>query len=184
MTRKQQPKYPEILNKIQDNTDQQFDYHTLDKHNLDSEWVKQIQVVDEKGRELATARRDLRVAETKSKVMVAELKRKVRHSPEIYGLEKVTEGALDECITTDPACQHMTKEINELEYKVNLLQVAMQTLENRKKAIPDMVTLFMADYFSSPRLHRQDQANINEIQTRSGLRRASEKLNARTDDND
>ena len=144
-------------------------YHDLDIHRLDEEWVGQISLYREHAQQLADANKLLSEAETELEVRKAELKETVarldlaiRKDPELYDLERVTEGAIDKVVLLRPDYVKAKEEVfsamrrvNEARHFRDVCKVANDTVgHQRKAALQDLVQLWLASYFAEPKLPR------------------------------
>ena len=155
--------------------ERESDYFAVDKNRLDEEWVRHIPLYHSHADQLADAREALErakaaeeVSDDDRKYIAAQLDLAVRKDPMAYGLEcadgkKPTEGAIGNAVTVSKryrkaqqACYDARDVVIKAKHKTDLLESAVKTLDHRKKAIEDLVTLRLKDYFSEPRLPKND----------------------------
>lgn len=122
----------------------------IDLLNLEVEWAKQPKLASEWLKKLAKARRSLDVKRSKKELVEAELDKKIRSNPEAFELEKVTENAIGTAIILCKEYQNITKEINEAQFKVNIIQGVCTAIEHRKRALEGEVELHGQQYWSLP----------------------------------
>lgn len=169
-------------------------YHELDIHRLEEEWVGQVALYREHAEQLAEASRKLAEAETELEVRKAELKETaarqdlaVRKSPELFGLTKPTEGAIEKTVLLSAdylrardAVFAAMRIVDQAKYARDMAKAAESTVGyQRKAAIQDLVQLWHSSYFASPRLPKDSggsEMERAEHQTAFGgrPRRASE----------
>ena len=151
---------------------QEFDFHEIDLHNLHEEWASQVRMYRHYAELLAGARRDhehaktdREVAEKDLKLAGAEVDLEIRRAgPEKFGLEKFTEPSIENLVrinkkykTAQDEAFRFQRVTIDLGHKVGMLEAAVKTLDNRKKALEDAVQLRLSDYFSEPRKPRAVQ---------------------------
>lgn len=157
-----------------------FLFYEIDQHNLDKEWVDQPKYYHEYAIKLADARHKLEEAKGELEVVIAELDNAIRREPEEYDLEKPTEPAIKATIYKQSEYQYALDTVNDAKRDVGIYQAAIDTLDHRKKALENLVRLFLADYFSDPRTHSDDENDeefddrINEMKKKKARRRGKE----------
>ena len=156
--------------------EQEFNFHEIDLHNLHEEWASQVRMYRHYAEKLASARglhehakTDKDVAERELKSTAAGIDLEIRRvPPEKYGLEKLTEKSIENLVLMDKEFREAQDVVLKLQrtaidlgHKVGMLEAAIKTLDNRKKALEDAVQLRLSDYFSDPRPPREVQ-NTNK----------------------
>ena len=150
------------------------EFHEINKYRLDEEWAKQPSMMRYYGELLAKAKHRQRVAEAAFKVREAELDLKIRKDCTKYGLTKITEGAVKSVLTAKMLKSRQHEELLKTKLKVAMLQVAVDTLEHRKKALEDEVALHLSGYFAEPRKPKNvDQKRMADLQEKriKGIRK-------------
>ncbi len=122
----------------------------IDPYRLDDEWVRQPQTFRRYSEALANVRRDYEEAKNKLSVVRAETDLAVRKKPGDFGLEKVTEGVVKATVETAKKVVMAEAVVVEQRHEVNMLEAAVGALDHRKRALSDLVSLHLADYFSKP----------------------------------
>lgn len=148
---------------------EEFDFHEIDLHNLHREWVAQVRMYRYYAEQLADARREhehaktnREIAEKDLKLAGAEVDLEIRRSgPEKFDLEKLTEPSIEGLVRTNKKYKTAQDEVFRFQraaidigHKVGMLEAAVKTLDNRKKALEDAVQLRLSDYFSEPKKPR------------------------------
>jgi hypothetical protein len=132
------------------NAERDPDFFDFDLHALHKEWHRQPKLYHKYAMMLVDAKAALDAAEAQLALRQADLDGGIRARPERYGLEKITEGAIKALILTDGQFQNDQQAVADCQRRVGELQVAVQTLDHRKKALENVVQLWLADYFSEP----------------------------------
>lgn len=124
----------------------------IDPNALDQEWLSQPRKVMRYSTLLADAKNELAEAKAELDVVAAEVDKHVRLCPSDFGMEKLklTEAIVSNTVLLDKRHRDALKQVNNARYKVDLLQAACDALEHRKKALENLVTLFLQSYWSEP----------------------------------
>jgi len=91
---------------------------------------------------------------------------------------EVTENAVAELVPMQPACRDAQDSVIRCRHRMDILQAAVTSLDNRKKALEKLVELRLADYYSKPRAPKGAKEKMGEVEKRAVRRRGRE----RTDD--
>jgi hypothetical protein len=165
------------------------EYFELDKNKLDEEWVEQPKWYSTVAHQLAGAReqQELAKATIKDREVAAEsirgmLDLEVRANPGLYGLEKVREESVKNCVAMDPKYLKAVQDIRDAEMeliKINRvvgdLGADIGTLDNRKKALEKLVDLFLANYFSEPRVSGAAGEKMRDKEVAAGFKKGKSK---------
>jgi len=133
-----------------------FSVFDLDKNKLDSEWLEQSALYYEHALKLADARADYDEAKAAREVVAAETDRKIRKSPEIYGLEKVTESGVANAILLQKEHKAAVQKEIDKRRAVGIVQAMVDALDHRKKALENLVVLDSRNYWSRPQTPKDD----------------------------
>jgi len=120
----------------------------IDRLKLDEEWLDQPRQMYEWSKRVADAQMSLDEARSHLDVTRAELDREVRSNPGDYGLVKVTEGSISAAIEEDPRCMKANSAVRKARHAVDVAKAAVAALEHRKRALTQLVELFVRDYYS------------------------------------
>jgi hypothetical protein len=124
----------------------------IDLDRLEKEWVGQPLLIYDYMRQKADAGLELDRAKGNLDLVEAELDRKVRLSPEKYGLpEKPTEGGIKAAIKKRQSYQDALTDVMELRHKQDVLAAAVAALDHRKRALQGLVDLHGQGYFATPK---------------------------------
>lgn len=151
---------------------------SIDRCDLEREMIeaadKHLEATD-----LAAAADD-KVTRLKHKrdVLKADISLKVRSEPDRYGVEKVTEGAIDAVILTDEEFQEHMDKLHKAMYEADQAAGLVDAFHTRKKMIEGLIQFQLAGFMAQPSGARQENTNkarerIREERTRSirGARR-------------
>lgn len=129
------------------------DVFLIDEHNLIEEWRNQPKLYHDYAFQLANARLDYSEARTELEVTEAELDYFIRNDPVQYGVTKITEGSVEKTIKLQKEWQAKVSEVSKAKHKVDVLEAAVRTLEHRKAALDNFVTLYVREYYCSPKVN-------------------------------
>jgi hypothetical protein len=151
------------------------DFFEIDKNNLDRECVRQPKLYHKYAMQLVHRRRDLEQAKARLEIVSAETGQKVRRRAP----DKLTEKMVQEQTLTNGKYIAALKELMDLQHEVNVLVVAVDTLDHRKRALENLVKLRLADYFAEPRVAQDERVRdaLRDEEKRQA-RRALERNNA------
>lgn len=148
----------------------------IDPTALDIEWLGQAEMMIKYTRHAAQARMELDQSKQALDIIRAGLDKDIRELPKQYGLEKVTDKAVESTIITLMEYQESFQEYLDAKYEADMAQGAVQAFQQRKDALQDLVRLHGQSYFAGPSIPR-DIAWENEAfkkKTNAGI---STKLN-------
>ena len=126
------------------------DFFKLDQNELDKEWVRQPELYYRYATELSETRHELEKLKAEKELTIAELDRDVRRNPQQFGLEKTTETTVQNTIVVQRRYQEVNDAFLKALHAVDVCKVAVDTLDHRKKALENSVSLWLANYFSKP----------------------------------
>lgn len=139
----------------------------IDADSLDTEWLRQPEMYHEAAVALADAKRELDEAKNASEVVRGTLAKDIRERPGHYDLEKVTEAAVGECLACHDEFLAAQAKITTARYKADLAQALVGALDQRRKALENLVYLHGQDYFASPRGSSDDLAKARKASRKS-----------------
>lgn len=150
---------------------------SIDEDNLDKCWAEQPQLVFKFSEALAKKKLKREELKNELKALTSDLGAAIRKDPEEYGLEKLTEKAVEALIPSIEEYQELQSEISKLDYTINVYQSACVALEHRKYALRDLVALHGQQYFSEPskRGLRSDDSDTQPSRKRNKTRRTNTK---------
>jgi hypothetical protein len=148
---------------------------SIDPHQLDKEWLSQPNKYFRYAAKLADARTRLDEAKSSFDVVKAELDLAVRRDPSEFGLEKLTEKALEAVVVSQDLYGAAQNDVFMAKHEVEVLSAAVSALDHRKKALENMVTLHMANYYSTPRAKGESKESVEEFEKRAVRTRGKRK---------
>lgn len=165
-----------IKRKKESQDEEDFDFHEINLNRLHEEWVAQVRMYRHYAEKLAKARKEYEHSSTDCDVAKEDLKRvyaevdlKVRKSPDLFNLDKITEKSVEHTVLVHSGYRKAQEDYYDLQrgcidkkHKVGMLEAAVKTLDHRKKALEDAVQLRLANYFSEPRISNTVQENLKE----------------------
>lgn len=158
----------------------------IDEHHLDRECVKLPTQYHQVAYQAAETARDIDELKAELKVAEAEIRLKVRSSPEKFGLEKVTEGVLDEIATLNPKVMELGKKIRRKEAEAAMCKAMVSTLEVKKRSLTNLVELHSAGYHAEVRPSKAGREGLDRLSreriSRPIKRTPEERRNAIDDD--
>jgi len=124
----------------------------IDETSLDIEWLEQSALFMKYAKHSAEALRDFDDVKQNLDVLKGELDKSIRENPSNFGIEKVTEGAIQSAILTDKGYQAMYEELLNAKYENDMARNAVVAFNMRKDALENLVKLHGQSYFSGPKV--------------------------------
>lgn len=149
------------------------DVLAIDQHQLHVEWLGQAKLFGEYAEQLAHKKGELDVAESKLDVVVAELDRAIRKAPDRYDIVKVSEEAIKKTIVLQERHQKAVDRVNRLRHEAAVIDAMVKALDHRKKALENLVVLWLNEYFAEPRKPRGEVGEEFDMARKRALRRGS-----------
>ena len=144
--------------------EKQPDFFAIDENQLDKEWVAQPKFYHKYAKKAAMARQEMEQAKANMEVIKAEQSQKIRKNPLDFGIEKITEKAIEDAITVSQEARGATEALIDAKHAVEILDAAVQTLEHRKRALEKLVDLRLANYFSEPKSPNMDREKKDQLE--------------------
>lgn len=124
-------------------------FFDVDRNRLDEEWATFPKTYYEYAEKLADARAAHERAKTEEEIVEAELDRRIRMMPEKYGLEKVTEPAVEKTIILQTRFQDARRARIDAKHKLDVIQAAVDTLDAKKYGLQDLTKLQLNAYYAN-----------------------------------
>ncbi len=121
---------------------------TVDPAAMPEHWQEQPELMLQWTGKHAQALLELDRAKGVLDVAKATADRDIRDNPEKFGLSKITEAVVANAITLHPKVQAAVQVLGEARYAANLLQGAVQAIEDRRRALQSMVELGTREWFA------------------------------------
>jgi hypothetical protein len=148
----------------------------IDPSQLDVEAVRQADVFFRWAKKLEKAKYAAAIADAHRKQIDAMLSRKIRKTPNIYGLKTATEKAVDEIVLLDPEYVKALGEKHEADLEMGLLEQAVWSLTQKKAMIEELIKLHGQEYFAGPSVPRNLVEAWRDYQTERGEEVLNEQL--------
>lgn len=143
----------------------------IDELKLDKGWLEQPGLVAEWGEKLAEARRDHDVAKTRLDITKAKLDNTIRSGARDTNT-KMTEKQVECKILTMELYQKAAQEVIDAKYEVDKVYAIVNHLDDRKKALENLVRLYIADYYSDPRIPECGPDDVDKLEKNMHRHRA------------
>ena len=127
------------------------DFLDMDVNQLDEMWLEQPRLYHKYAKKLANTRQQLEEEKAELELIKAEFDRDIRSNPGEFSLEKITETVVSNTIIIQEKYQSQLAQVGDLKHQVDIIQAVVTTLDHRKRALENLVSLHGQDYFSSPR---------------------------------
>ena len=134
-----------------------FDYASdvnIDPESLDTEWIEQPTKLWKYAKIAATKRKEADLAKEKIEYVKAEIDKKIRTNPDKYGIERVTEPAVERAIVLSTEFKEASQEYIDAKFEMEVARAAVQAIEQRKDALENLVNLHRQQYFAGPSVPR------------------------------
>lgn len=143
----------------------------IDPLQLDKEWLKQPMLFFDFAAELVEAKNVLDQAKAELELIDADIDREIRRDPEKYGVIKITENIVAAIIPSRPKHKEAYTKFIEAKYEVGIIQAAVDALDQRKKALENLVTLHGQNYFAEPRTPKGMGEEVGEMKRSAAFNR-------------
>lgn len=122
----------------------------IDEQALDVEWLEQPRLMMRYARAAADAKKEMDHKKEQLEVKKAELDKDIRSDPQKYGLEKITETVVQNTITLQDEYQEASQAFVEAKHEYDIARYAVQSIQDRKEALENLVKLHGQQYFAGP----------------------------------
>jgi hypothetical protein len=126
----------------------------IDDSALDIEWCEQPALFWKYAKYAAQCRKDVDFAKQKLDVTKAELDNDIRENPAKYGLEKVTDKAIEAVIVTCEDYKVAYKAFLDAKFESDMSSSAVSAMNQKKEALENLVRLHGQSYFAGPKIPR------------------------------
>jgi hypothetical protein len=145
----------------------------IDETSLDVEWLNQASLFMKYARYSAEARRKVDEEKQALDIIKAGIDKQMRETPEKFGIEKITEGAITAAILTVRQYQTAYQKFLDAKYEADMASSAVQAMNQRKDALENLVRLAGQSYFAGPSIPRDLSWEREQKQKRSDVGVAS-----------
>jgi hypothetical protein len=122
----------------------------INDQELDIEWLEQPTKMFKYCSIAAQTRKELDQAKENVDVVKAGLDQAIRNNPGNFGLEKVTDKAIESVITTDKEYIKASNAYIQAKYENEMALAAVRACDQRKDALENLVRLHGQSYFAGP----------------------------------
>jgi len=143
----------------------------IDRDRLDDEWVAQAPMRRDYGRKVAEVRKLHAEAKNTLAVVEAELYLVVSKCPEEFGLAKSTENSIKAAVQSHVKRQEAFIVMLEAKHDLDIWEATATAVDDRKKALPDLVSLFLSGYFGEPKAKgREAQEYVERVKSKRAFK--------------
>jgi len=150
----------------------------IDPNQLDIEWLRQPKLYFKYAQEAASAREQVDTVKLQLDITLAQVMQEVRSNPEGFGIAKVTEAAIDAAVKQDKRVITKQQKLIEEKNNAEVLRAAVDSFDQRKCALENLVKLHLGSYFAGPKEPRQlDKSMIDEMRSDRAKQKIHKTLN-------
>ncbi len=145
--------------------EENYDFFDIDTNDLVNEWITQPKLFFKWAEKLAKARRILDAASGALKVIKAEVDLAVRTHPQKYKIPKgttLTEPRIANALIQTTKVKEASKIVRIKQYRVHQLEAIVKSLDQRKNALANIVSLHGQNYFATPRPTKETKKDVSE----------------------
>lgn len=126
----------------------------INPEELDVEWLEQPRLMIRYAQIASKAKKEMDMAKERLETVRAELDRDIRSDPGRYALTKITESVVQSTVISQSEYKEAMQDYIDAQYEFNMTKYAVQAMEQRKKALENLVILHGQQYFAGPRVPR------------------------------
>lgn len=161
----------------------------IDRLHLEDEWVRHTDMYAFAVEQVSDAQADYDEAKNKLAYTEAKVDAEIRSNPAEYGwgTGKPTEKWFANTVLLDPIYRKAQAEVVEARRQFNRAKGVVDTLEHRKRALSNLVDLWVREYYSELTPKRnvpQDNESTMTEQERFALRRRAARRRRATEESD
>lgn len=138
----------------------------IDGSRLGEECLGQAVLYNQIGELVAQVKYASRIAKDTLDFTEARLKKEARANPGLFGIQKVTESALEEAVKTHDEYRSAQKEYGDLQYLADCATVLLTSAEQRKSMLKDSVSMAIHELYSTQHDLSQDQNQLVSAQAK------------------
>ena len=135
----------------------------IDKHQLDTEWLRQPMLYQHYSELLADADAEKNEAQAYLDYLKAKLDADIRGNPPEFGLLKATEGAIEAAIQMQDSYREAVKNLISCKKNLKILEGVVRAMDHRKNALEDLVQMWLRGYWSEPKIKTEAKEKVAEI---------------------
>jgi hypothetical protein len=126
----------------------------IDESSLDMECLNQASLMMKYSRLQAKLEKEEDLAKETLELVKADLDKNIRLNPEVYEIEKVTEGAIKSVILSNKRYKTANQRYIDAKYENNVAKGAVKAFEQRKNMLETLSRLHGQQYFAGPKVAR------------------------------
>lgn len=126
----------------------------IDPTALDVEWLRQADLMRKYATHAADTKQAVDDAKERLDVVKAQLDRDIRRDPALFGLDKVTEAAVQNTILLQEEYAESNQAWAEARYEHDIAIAVVRAIDQKKTALENLVRLLTASYFAGPQTPR------------------------------
>ena len=163
-------------NRLDETIDDEFDFLTPDINQLDWEWVRQPKLYFHWSEKLRKAKKRMDRAERDFKLVQSDIDLEIRKKPKKFGLDaKPFEKAITSTIVQQKKYKAAQKEVFKRQDRANTLRNVVASLDQRRKALENLVDLWTKQYFATPRASEQSKEVVDDMLKASARKKRKKK---------
>jgi len=159
---------------------------SIDPQQLDLECVRQTDLFFKYAHQSVDAQVEVDRAKMRLEVVEAGLELAIRKDPEQFGLIKPTESAIKAAVRLDNKYSNALERYINAKREAKLLEIAVDTMDQKKRMLENLITLHGQQYFAGPSVPRdlvaawkegqeQSEQSLNERQRARTRRRGEQR---------
>jgi len=123
----------------------------IDETALDIEWLRQPELMLKYGSLAVEARMNMDLEKEVLELVKAKLDKEIRENPEKFGISKLTENVVQNIILLQDEYKEQNKKYLNAKYNYEVLKVVVDSLNQKRDSLENLVKLFGLQYFSGPK---------------------------------
>ena len=127
---------------------------SIDEQALDVEWLQQAELMRKYATHAGACKKEMDEAKERLETGKARIEMGIRQDPKEYGLEKVTEGAIQSTIQLQEEYQKLNQNYINAKYEYEVATAAVRAIDQKKTALENLVKLLGVSYFAGPQAPR------------------------------
>ena len=135
----------------------------IDELNLDKECIRLPSDYLRYAHLSADLKQTVSLRKAELDVVEADLCKKIRTDPQAYGIEKVTESAIKECVATRKEYKQAVRASIEAQHDQDIAQAVVWALEHKKRSLTLLVELHGLGYTSTVKLSDHGRKAVEKM---------------------
>jgi len=119
----------------------------IDVNDLGSQVARQSQLYDDAAKLAATLKAASKRAALSCDEIKAGVETEIRKNPEVFGLSKVTEGAIKTAVTLNDEVRQVERSAIDLQELADKASATERAFDAKRRMLSDEVRLFLGNYF-------------------------------------